>query len=44
MQLAGVSPAAEAALAGVVLTSLTESQSSDRWLCTANLTLGLAEI
>ena len=34
----------EAALAGVVLSSLTESQSSDRWLATANLTLGLAEI
>lgn len=34
----------EAALAGVVLTSLAESQASDRWLCAANLTLGLAEI
>jgi len=43
--LSGLSPFfTEAALAGVVLTSLTESQSSDRWLCTANLTLGLAEI
>jgi len=34
----------EAALAGVVLANLTESQSSDRWLATANLILGLAEI
>ncbi len=32
------------AFAGAVLTGLTESQSDSRWICTATLVLGIAEI
>ncbi len=32
------------AFAGAVLTGLTESQSDSRWVCSATLVLGIAEI